>query len=376
MNARMRPIMLSIYRRHRKNCPHGRKGRKFYKCSCPVWTEGTLHGKRYGRSLKTTDWQKARRKADRLESPDSTIEKPINEAVEAWFTHLQIADSTRTKYRNVLRALERFCDQSGYSKVGDLTIEVLDDFRSTRKVAPWTSVRDLQVLRQWLAFCFDRKWTDSNPAKQIKPPKNAKPRPVEPYTTDEMASIINACNRIGKHHYERLRARALVLLMRFTGLRITDAILLRRDRIRDGRIMLFTQKTGGHILLPVPKEVQDTLDMLPAPRGDGRDRGYYFWNGIISKRGALGVAERTLQRVFEIAGIPGGHAHRFRHTLATQILTDGGTEQDAADVLGISPSIVHKHYAKWTTQRQERIFRLMERIQRPKTVHPSSRMVQ
>ena len=69
--------------------------------------------------------------------------------------------------------------------------------------------------------------------------------------------------------------------------------------------------------------------------------------------------------VFQKAGIKNAHSHRFRHTLATEILTRGGTEQDAADILGISANIVRKHYAKWTIQRQERIFRIMEQVQAP-----------
>jgi predicted transcriptional regulator len=48
--------------------------------------------------------------------------------------------------------------------------------------------------------------------------------------------------------------------------------------------------------------------------------------------------------------------------LATDILVKGGTEQDVADVLGISPAIVRKHYAKWTQARQERITALMQRV--------------
>ena len=40
----------------------------------------------------------------------------------------------------------------------------------------------------------------------------------------------------------------------------------------------------------------------------------------------------------------------------------GGTEQDVADVLGISPAIGRKHYAKWTQARQERITTLMQRV--------------
>jgi predicted transcriptional regulator len=60
--------------------------------------------------------------------------------------------------------------------------------------------------------------------------------------------------------------------------------------------------------------------------------------------------------------VPKAHAHRFRHTLATEILISGGTEQDVADVLGISPAIVRKHYAKWTPARQERITTLLKAV--------------
>lgn len=48
--------------------------------------------------------------------------------------------------------------------------------------------------------------------------------------------------------------------------------------------------------------------------------------------------------------------------LATEILTRGGTEQDVADVLGISPAIVRKHYAKWTPARQERIVTVLKAV--------------
>lgn len=359
----MRPTMLSIYRRHRMDCPHRRKGRSFHKCPCPVWTEGTLHNKRYCRSLKTADWQKARRKADSLDSPDSIISKSVHEAVAAWELHIQVAQSTRRKYSQILRTLEAFCRHERIDSMDEFTVEVLDRFRANRKVARVTSIRELRTLRQFFQFALERNWIRGNPAKKIREPTPAPSRPIEPFTSGEIAAMIAACNQFGKYPYERLRARALLLLMRHTGLRISDAIMLSRDRVREGRITLFTQKTGGHIFLPVPKELSEALEMLPPPRGDGRDRGYFFWNGIISRRAALGVAERTLTRVFKNAGVRGAHAHRFRHTLATEILTRGGTEQDAADILGISASVVRKYYAKWTPQRQERIFSLMERIQ-------------
>ena len=56
------------------------------------------------------------------------------------------------------------------------------------------------------------------------------------------------------------------------------------------------------------------------------------------------------------------HANRFRHTLATEILEIGGTIDEAADILGNSPAIIRKHYAKWSGGRQERIAGLMRRV--------------
>lgn len=76
-----------------------------------------------------------------------------------------------------------------------------------------------------------------------------------------------------------------------------------------------------------------------------------FWNGITSRRAVVGIAERTLAAVFKKSKVEGAHAHRFRHTLATEILARGGTEQDAADILGTSAAVVRKHYAKWSQAR-------------------------
>jgi len=82
----------------------------------------------------------------------------------------------------------------------------------------------------------------------------------------------------------------------------------------------------------------------------------------MSQRALIGTAERTLSAVFKRSEVRGAHAHRFRHTLATDLLVKGATGQDVADILGISPHIVRKHYAKWTSARQDRITNLMHAV--------------
>jgi integrase len=73
-------------------------------------------------------------------------------------------------------------------------------------------------------------------------------------------------------------------------------------------------------------------------------------------------AQRTLAAVFDRAQVANGHPHRFRHTLASEILGKGGTVEDAASILADSPATIRRHYAKWTPEfqaRQDRVTRMV-----------------
>ena len=51
-----------------------------------------------------------------------------------------------------------------------------------------------------------------------------------------------------------------------------------------------------------------------------------------------------------------------RHTLATELLENGWTYEDVAEVLGNSAAIVRKHYAKWSKGRQSRLTQMLESV--------------
>jgi hypothetical protein len=55
----------------------------------------------------------------------------------------------------------------------------------------------------------------TNPAKALKRPRLLEANDVKPFTSAEIVRIIAACDQIGRANYERLRARAMVLLMRY-----------------------------------------------------------------------------------------------------------------------------------------------------------------
>ena len=246
--------------------------------------------------------------------------------------------------------------------VDEVGVEDLDAYRKSRgEIAGLTWLKEIEILRQFFQFCTVRNWTDSNPATGVEKPKNLKPSEVVPYTREEVTRILAACDAIGRTPYERLRARATILLLRYTALRIADVALLAKDRVRDGEINVRTQKSGQVVWLPIHPELQAALNALPAPRGC-TDSEYVFWSGNGQADSMVRAAERTLSAVFLKSEVQGAHAHRFRHILATELLEKGWTYEDVAEVLGNSAAIVRKHYAKWSKGRQEQITDMMNSV--------------
>src|SRR5258705_11881890 len=106
----------------------------------------------------------------------------------------------------------------------------------------------------------------------MKSPRNIKPNEVVPYTLTEESKILAACEGFGGGRnpnggvpYERLRARALVQVLRHTALRVSDVCTLRKDAISlDSdksmwRVLLRTQKTGDPVYLPIPDALKLAL---------------------------------------------------------------------------------------------------------------------
>jgi site-specific recombinase XerD len=272
-----------------------------------------------------------------------------------------IAHGTMRNDRRVLRNLLDIAKAAGVETVDEVDIELLDAYHAKRKICPLTWTKELTTLRQFLDFCRKRKWIRENPAEEIKPPK-VKPKPKEPYTGIEVSRILAACDELGRGSYERLRARAAVLVLRYTGLRIIDVATLARDRVKGGKVVLYTQKNGKPVNFDIPPVLCGALATLPTPKGTLGQSKFFFWSGNGTKRALVRGLTRSLARVFEISGVEGAHAHRFRHTLATGLLARGRTLDQVAIVLGSSPAIIGKHYAQWTTQRQEQISSLAQDV--------------
>jgi integrase/recombinase XerD len=203
-----------------------------------------------------------------------------------------------------------------------------------------------------MRFAEKRKWIDSNPAIDLKAPKVPN-KPTLPFTREEMISILTALGPYGKSAGLRngLRLKAFVLLLRYSGMRIGDAVQLGVNRLQGNKLLLHTEKTGVHVYCVLPDIVTKALDAAPHSSPN-----YFFWTGKSTVRSAKGKWQRRLQRLFEFASVVGGHAHRFRDTFAVELLLAGVPLDRVSMLLGHSSiRITERHYAPWTRSRQEQI---------------------
>ncbi|MFZ0885824.1 MAG: hypothetical protein WAN14_20645 [Candidatus Acidiferrales bacterium] len=157
--------------------------------------------------------------------------------------------STTRKYKLLNRQMKSFAESHGFQFLDELDLHALGQFRAIWKDGPRSNAKKLERLRSFLRFAQKRKWVLENHAADLKAPKVTL-RPTMPYTQDEMKRILAAAHEyedeMPSHAKENARRiRALVLLLRFSGLRISDAINLSIEQVTGSRLFLYTQKTGS-----------------------------------------------------------------------------------------------------------------------------------
>lgn len=352
-----------MYRRHKKNCEHRSEGRKYRRCRCPLWVDGFVGGKELRKSLGTTNWEKGNDKvqewefqeSEPLPAPEPITIQLAQELLLADMAAQKLAESTIAKYRQLFKQMNAFAQDRGLRYLKELDLMMLDAFRAKWKDGARSGAKKLERLRAFFRFAQERDWVAKNPAARLKAPKVTL-CPTLPYTSEDMLRILAAIDEYkdlfpARGRENALRLRGLVLLLRYSGLRIGDAVSLTVDRVKGDKLFLYTHKTGVAVNTILPNFVLKALELVPKVT-DGR----FFWNGIERLETIVGSWRRRLAKLFELAGVSKGHAHRFRDTFAVELLLSGVPIERVSVLLGHqSVRITEKHYSPWVRARQEQL---------------------
>ena len=388
--------MLSVYTRHHPDCKNA-GDKTWRRCSCPKWIWGSLNGKFIRQSAKTHRWEEAEELRRQLSEgllpakrpvakPDPAVAAPVSSrggpnperpqkprvtvetAVEAYLTDATsrgVAPATQTKLTTIFRKqFLAWTRSQGLADLDEIDLDALLNFRSTWSDAALAKQKKQSRLIGFFWACVRRRYLQENPALGLGKIKVVQ-IPTDYFPPEEFDRIIDATYRVCDNRggfididSNRTRLRTLTQLMRWSGLRIRDAITLERHRLHGDSLLLYQAKTGTPVYVPLPPFVVEALENLPA--GPKPNLRYFFWSGNGDPKSAVANWQRSYRRLFNLADIrtPDGevkrcHPHMFRDTFAVEMLLAGVPIDQVSLLLGhASVKITEKSYSPFVKARQ------------------------
>lgn len=351
-----------VFTRHSADCSK-RADKNWRRCHCPRWFAITDDSGHRRVSAKTRSWERAEQKARQMmQQPGVTLQDSrtsIAFAVDKFLRNKQaqnVGEGTLYNYTLLLKKqLTKWASEQAIVYLDELTLARLEDFRTWLPVQASTRKYKQALIKAFLGYCLMHEWIASNPALALTR-VHAKERPTGYFTQDEFRKICEATTT----HYRRQdlpcaelnqRLLAFVQCLRWSGLRIGDAIQLERTRLdKNDRILLYMEKTGEPLGVVIPPQIAAAMRKLPGDK-------YFFWDGRANYKGVLRSWEYTLASLFKRAEIKKrAHPHMFRDTFAIELLLAGVPLDQVSKLLGHrSIKITEKHYAPWVAARQKQL---------------------
>jgi integrase len=333
-----------------------------------------LEGKGFLRfSAKTRNWAQAELKARRMEqaareNSAGLSSVTVESAVTAYVADQEARSLSRASLNQSKGFLQRqllpWCQACGLLRLNQIRTPQVREFRNSWTVGSITAARRHERLRAFFVFCTSNGWLQINPMDGLKRPVVRPAVPTDYFNRGEVRHIVDATHEYDygggtdcRHRGQRLLA--LVLLMRWSGLSIKDAVTLERSRLDDhGALFLRRAKTGVPVFVPLPSAVVSSLHALPSI-----NPAYFFWSGNGDARSAVQGYERSFRKLFQITDIkdPNGtrkrcRSHMFRDTFAVELLLAGVPIDQVSVLLGHrSVKMTEKHYLPWVKARQKQL---------------------
>lgn len=124
-----------------------------------------------------------------------------------------------------------------------------------RKQNLGTCRRSAKTLRNFFQRGISRKWISEEPTRILRFPKQITTKTkqqVKYLTPHQFAAALARCDTfVRMTSYNKLRIKALILTMRWTGLRISDAVVLNADNIKSDVLRVRTKKASTPVQIPL-----------------------------------------------------------------------------------------------------------------------------
>ena len=263
-----------------------------------------------------------------------------------------LREGTIQGYQTVLWSLSRWADANGLSALEDLEENVVRAWVGTWICRSSTARQRLIQLKSFFRFTAESGWTSRALLSTVRLPRNDSV-PTMPLTAAEVLALLAASE-------DQPRERALILLMRYSGLAIGDAVTLRRAAVAGTALTLRRAKSGELVTVDLPDAVVRAMASIPGPNSD-----YFWWSGKGKPVTRAKYWRARLGAIADRASVAGFRPHRLRDTFAVSLLGQGVAMEDVSALLGHrSIQTTERYYAPWDRHRRERLMRIVREANR------------
>ncbi len=198
--------------------------------------------------------------------------------------------------------------------------------------------RRLAALRGFFAWAIAAGHASINPVQSVKGVRQD-PRTPKALTAQEVYRLqreaaaqrqlaqARAGDAVTPTLVDALRDEALLNLLLYTGLRVSECAALRVEDVvlsgKDPRVIVRSGKGRKYREVPLHKTARQALEAYLAVRPADRDNALF-----LGQRGALGARgmQFRIAALAEAAGVEDVTPHVLRHTFATRLLREAGTD--------------------------------------------------
>ena len=238
---------------------------------------------------------------------------------------------------NKWRNFSKECETPKRSNFREFMAKLIDKGNSRSSIA-----RCISSLKSFYGFSQKEGYLSAPDLELIKTPKipNSLPKAI---SNNDALSIVDAIGN-GRPDWEAARDKALLLLLYGAGLRISEALSIKRSECPLKDWLRVIGKGGKHrdvpILPIIKKSIDNYITFLSKDFSKNDPLFIGRRGGVLSPR----IIQRLMRKIRIDLNLPDySTPHSLRHAFATQLLAGGGDLRSIQDILG--------HASLSTTQR-------------------------
>jgi integrase/recombinase XerC len=277
-----------------------------------------------------------------------TMAPDLRQAAREWAEHLgnerRLAPKTLEAYSRDLEQFFRFLTEhlgepptlDAISALRPADVRAFMAARRNEDVGPRSLARQLAALRSFARFIQRRGYATTTAFASVRPPKQPKSLP-KALSVEDSAALIETAEAMAEEPWIAARDSAVLTLLYGCGLRISEALALKRADVPVGDVdaIRVVGKGGRERLVPVlpvvSRAVEAYLSLCPFTIAPNEPLFRGARGGPLSPR----IVQLATARLRGALGLEASATpHALRHSFATHLLGRGGDLRTIQELLG------------------------------------------